>query len=166
MALPAPACVEVRQTLCAVMREAQERQARTRRPRACPIEWTDALDDRIRGLRGQGLTWDQVALAMGLGRNSTLERARKIGVRTNAAKVQPPPVAPREHLDRAPKAAGDADTWGLIVASTCMAGAAYSRPHDPLPSPVCLHEDGCTLRSVTGFSYCATHRARIYCVEI
>ncbi len=130
------------------------------------VRWDDALDAQLRDLRRSGLTWEAVAETMGAGRNTVLERARKIGVRTAIAKVQPPPVAPREHLDRAPKAAGDADTWGAIVVGTCMAGALYSRPHDPPPSPVCLHENGCTLRSVTGFSYCATHRARIYCVEV
>ncbi len=143
----------------------QRLQAALRTIKAQRLEWNEALDAQLRDLRSRGLTWDAIADTMGAGRNTVLERARKIGVRTGTPKLQPPPVPQREHIDRAPKSAGDADTWGAIVASTCMAGAAYSRPHDPPPSPVCLHDDGCVLRSVPGFSYCAGHRARIYCVE-
>jgi hypothetical protein len=42
------------------------------------VVWTEVLDERLRALRGARLTWDRVALEMGLGRNTVLERAGSV----------------------------------------------------------------------------------------
>jgi hypothetical protein len=87
--------------------------------------WTAARDAQLRDLREAGLTWDRVAAAMGLGRNSVLERARKIGVRMWR---QAAPAAEVEARDRPPRQAGHPQTWGMITAGTVLEGERYPYP--------------------------------------
>jgi hypothetical protein len=89
------------------------------------VRWTAELDERLRVLRGDGQTWDAIAAAMGLGRNTVLERGRKIGVRR---RLQPPPCVVEEARDRPPRQAGHPLTWGLINAGTVLEGEAYPYP--------------------------------------
>ena len=89
------------------------------------VHWTPELDDRLRGLRGGGMTWDGIAAAMGLGRNTVLERGRKIGARRLRAPV---PSAPEEARDRPARQAGHPETWGLLTAGTLLEGEAYPYP--------------------------------------
>jgi hypothetical protein len=88
------------------------------------VTWTPDLDERLRDLRGGGLTWDHVATSMGLGRNTVLERGRKIGARRRPAIL--PPTA--EAKDRPPRCAGHPMTWGLLIAGTVLDGEAYPYP--------------------------------------
>ncbi len=91
---------------------------------ACKV-WAEARDEQLRALRDAGLTWDGVAEAMGLGRNTVLERARKIGIRMWR---QRPPAAPVEARDRPPRQAGHPQTWGMINAGTVLEGERYPFP--------------------------------------
>ncbi len=89
------------------------------------VRWTPELDDQLRRLRGQGVTWDGIASAMSLGRNTVLERGRKIGAR----RVSSVPVAVLEEArDRPPRQAGHPATWSLITAGTLLDGEAYPYP--------------------------------------
>jgi hypothetical protein len=89
------------------------------------VEWTDALDTRLCLLRHAGLTWDGIAEAMGLGRNTVLERGRKIGAR----RAMPRPVlALSDHRDRPTLPPGHPESWGLITAGTVLEGDAYPYP--------------------------------------
>jgi hypothetical protein len=88
------------------------------------VRWTPELDGRLRGLRLQGVTWDGIASAMGLGRNCVLERGRKIGARG----APPPPPAAEEARDRPPRQAGHPQTWALLTAGTVLDGEPYPYP--------------------------------------
>lgn len=86
--------------------------------------WTEILDKQLRELRGTGMTWDSIALTMALGRNTVLERGRKIGARRLPRSVQ----ATEEARDRAPRQAGHPFTWGLINKGTVLENSPYSFP--------------------------------------
>ncbi len=89
------------------------------------VAWTVGLDEQLRALRAGGHTWDQVALQMGYGRNTVLERGRKIG----APKMPKPCVRDvEEAADRPARPPGHPATWGLIIAGTVLDGAAYPYP--------------------------------------
>jgi hypothetical protein len=89
------------------------------------VIWTPALDARLRELRSGGTTWDGIAAAMGLGRNTVLERGRKIGAR-RIRKV--PCFALEEARDRPARQAGHPLTWDLINAGTVLEGEIYPYP--------------------------------------
>ena len=89
------------------------------------VQWTPELDMRLQGLREAGLTWDGIAAEMGLGRNTVLERGRKIGARR--LRPRPAPVA-EESRDRPARQAGHPETWGLLTAGTVLEGEAYPYP--------------------------------------
>jgi hypothetical protein len=90
-----------------------------------PVVWTKTLDERLRTLREAPMTWDRVAVEMGLGRNTVLERARKIGARTKRRAV---PAAEEEARDRPARPAGHPQTWGMINAGTVLEGVSYPYP--------------------------------------
>ena len=90
------------------------------------FEWTQARNRQVLQMRGAGATWDTVAAAIGVGRNSVIDHARRLGVRKRS------PVgtlaAPREATDRPARPSGHPDTWGLITAGTVLEGAPYPWP--------------------------------------
>ena len=88
------------------------------------VRWNEVLDERLKGLRAAGLTWDAVALEMAVGRNTVLERGRRIGAR----KPAPPRAAPAEALDRPARPAGHPDSWGLLTGGTVLDGEPYPYP--------------------------------------
>ena len=89
------------------------------------VVWTAALDNDVRTLRTAGLTWDAVAREMRLGRNTVLERGRRIGARRPTLRPEP---TTDEAADRPAKPAGHPDTWGLITMGTVLEGAPYPFP--------------------------------------
>ncbi len=89
------------------------------------VHWTGDLDDRLKGLREAGVTWDRIAAAMGLGRNTVLERGRKIGARRLRPLLA---TVPEEARDRPARQAGHPATWGLLIAGTLLEGEAYPYP--------------------------------------
>jgi hypothetical protein len=88
------------------------------------VKWTPELDGRLRELRAGGVTWDGIAAAMALGRNTVLERGRRIGAR----RLPPAPALAEEARDRPPRQAGHPQTWGLLTAGTLLDGEAYPYP--------------------------------------
>jgi hypothetical protein len=89
------------------------------------VVWTAALDNDVRALRTAGLTWDAVAREMRLGRNTVLERGRRIGARRPRLRLKP---STDEAADRPAKPAGHPDTWGLITMGTVLEGTPYPFP--------------------------------------
>ena len=89
------------------------------------VRWTPELDARLRELRAAGTTWDGIALAMELGRNTVLERGRKIGARRLR---KPLCCAAEEARDRPARQAGHPLTWELLNAGTVLEGEAYPYP--------------------------------------
>jgi hypothetical protein len=89
------------------------------------VKWSEESDACLKQLREVGTTWDGIALAMGLGRNTVLERGRRIGVR----RLPPgPPPEPEESRDRPARQAGHPQTWGLLTLGTLLEGEAYPYP--------------------------------------
>ena len=91
------------------------------------FNWTHAQDTRIRRLRGEGLTWDEIAASLGLTRWSVIERGRRIGAR-------PPPlefVPPAEDLSRGPLPPGHPRTWGAMNVGTVLSDEPYPMPDGP-----------------------------------
>ena len=89
------------------------------------VKWTPELDEQLRSLRREGVTWDGIAGAMSLGRNTVLERGRKIGARRLPPAPQPAAEEPR---DRPARQAGHPTTWAMITAGTLLEGEAYPYP--------------------------------------
>jgi hypothetical protein len=89
-----------------------------------PVRWSAALDDQLKALRAAGLTWDAVAQEMALGRNTVLERGRRIGAR----KLPPPMPESLEAADRPARPPGHPVSWGLITAGTVLEGQPYPYP--------------------------------------
>lgn len=88
------------------------------------VQWTETMDARLRDLRHSGMTWDAIAADMKLGRNTVLERGRKIGARR-------PPPGPRpvlEDPERPPRCPGHPETWSLLTRGTPLEGAPYPYP--------------------------------------
>jgi hypothetical protein len=90
------------------------------------VVWTAVLDGQVRALRSAGLTWDAVAREMGFGRNTVLERGRRIGARR--PRRQPDPVVADEAADRPARPPGHPDSWGLITTGTLLEGTPYPFP--------------------------------------
>ncbi len=88
-------------------------------------KWTPELDGTLKSLRDAGRTWDGIAAEMGLGRNTVLERGRKIGARRVAVQVE---AVVEESKDRAPRGAGFPACWDLLTAGTPIEGAPYPFP--------------------------------------
>ena len=89
------------------------------------VVWTMELDERLKALRDGGMTWDAVAEAMDLGRNTVLERGRKMGVRVRRPSLA---MVPEEARDRPARQAGHPLTWGLLTAGTVLDGERYPMP--------------------------------------
>jgi hypothetical protein len=86
--------------------------------------WTSAQDTRIKRLRAEGATWDEIAVDLGLTRWLVIERDRRVGARL------PPPdfIASPDHPDRDPLPAGHARTWGAMNANTVLVKEPYPLP--------------------------------------
>lgn len=89
------------------------------------VSWTVALDEQLRALRVAGMTWDEVAAAMSMGRNTALERGRRIGAR---GPRRPLRLRDEDEADRPARPPGHPDTWGLITSGTLLEGTPYPFP--------------------------------------
>lgn len=87
------------------------------------IIWTDAKDHKIKRMRSEGATWDAIAEAVGVARYTAATRGEKIG-----AQLPPPDFTPPIDPDREPLPAGHPETWGAMIAGSCIDGAAYPSP--------------------------------------
>ena len=89
------------------------------------IAWTPAMDAELLRRRAAGETWGQVAAGLQLGRSTTIERGRALGVEKRAWGRAPAP-APADD-DRRPLPPGHPETWGAMTRGLCLEGIAYSR---------------------------------------
>ncbi len=87
--------------------------------------WTSEQDDWLRTLRFGGLTWDAVARTMCLGRNTVVERGRRLGARRSGIASH---QAGDEPLDRPARPPGHPSTWGLITKGTVLHDSPYPYP--------------------------------------
>ncbi len=88
------------------------------------VRWTDDQDARIRHLRGAGMTWTAIAEAMQLGRNTVLERGRRLGARRKLPRLRPM----LEDPERPPRCPGHPECWELLTQGTVLEGCAYPYP--------------------------------------
>ena len=98
------------------------------------VTWSAKLDDAVRQLRGAGASWETIARAIGVSRNTAFRRGRRLGLCMGplAPPLAPPPAPPREPplprlSDRPPLPPGHALSWGVLTAGTVLEGAAYLR---------------------------------------
>jgi hypothetical protein len=89
------------------------------------VEWSAALDARLRALRQAGLSWSLVAGELRLGRYTVIERGRRIGARGPRRAVA---AAETEARDRTAWPPGHPVTWGVLTEGTVLAGQAYPYP--------------------------------------
>ncbi len=91
------------------------------------FEWTPARNEMVLGMRRRGVKWDTIAEAIGVGRNSVIDHARRLGVaKRSSIGALPPPV--REASDRPARPPGHPDTWRLITRGTVLEGSPYPWP--------------------------------------
>lgn len=88
------------------------------------IEWTPEADRTIIRMRSERASWNTIRTALGHSYWTIIERDKKIGAEL------PPPVEaePEPDPDRDPLPPGHPDTWGPIIARTCLAGVPYPHP--------------------------------------
>lgn len=85
--------------------------------------WSQAADRAITALRAEGASWDAIAVAVGVSRWSVIVRGRALGAERPPAPAPAPTVSGREPLP-----AGDAATWGPLVAGGPLAGTEFPWP--------------------------------------
>jgi hypothetical protein len=91
------------------------------------IEWTAAQDLKIRRMRAESASWDNIAVAVGVTRWTVIERGRRLG-----ARLPPSDVEQRtEDPDRPALPPGHPETWGIIIKGMSLEGMRY-----PIPTPV------------------------------
>ena len=89
--------------------------------------WTPARNQMVLEMRRGGIKWDTIADAIGVGRNSVIDHARRLGVAKRSSVGTPPPPV-REAIDRPARPSGHPDTWGLIIRGTVLEGSRYPWP--------------------------------------
>lgn len=91
------------------------------------IEWTEVQDLKIKRMRAERVSWDVIAVAVGVTRWTVIERGRRLGARLPPADFELPPEDP----ERPALPPGHPDTWGAITRGTVLEGVPY-----PIPMPV------------------------------
>lgn len=94
--------------------------------------WTPELDRELLARRAAQASWDEIARALRVGRNTVIDRARRLGIRKRGTWppqcLAPMPEADAEPMDRRPRPPGHPDSWGAITRGTALEGAAYPYP--------------------------------------
>ena len=74
------------------------------------IEWTEVQDMKIKRMRAERASWDDIAIAVGVTRWTVIERGRRLGARL------PPPISNRRPRMRTRPALppGHPTTWEAI----------------------------------------------------
>ena len=79
-------------------------------------EWSKSADQTIRQMRAQGATWAAIGCALGLSRNTIIERGRRLQASAPARAATPKPqVDVPDDPNREPLPAGHPRTWGLLT---------------------------------------------------
>src|ERR1700733_2075124 len=91
--------------------------------------WSTQADRHLLSLRAAGRPWREIATELRVGRNTAIDRARRLGVRPMTHLPPPSPPRPQpERSDRPPLAAGHPITWRAITDGTSLDGARYPYP--------------------------------------
>ena len=91
------------------------------------IDWTAAQDLKIKRMRAESASWDNIAVAVGVTRWTVIERGRRLG-----ARLPPPDLEPRTgDPDRPALPPGHPETWGIINKGMSLEGMPY-----PIPAPI------------------------------
>jgi hypothetical protein len=85
--------------------------------------WTAPRDFRLRLMRQEGATWEEIAAALTVAAEAAMTRAERIGACR-------PPLGParREDPTREPLPTGDPLAWGVLTQGTWLAGTRYPAP--------------------------------------
>ena len=95
------------------------------------ITWSQYADTAILRLRAAGRPWPAIASELRVGRNSVIERARRLGL-PPAIRLAPPSLPrPVARVERLALPAGHPITWSAITSGTLL-------DHVPYPLPVFL----------------------------
>jgi hypothetical protein len=91
------------------------------------ITWSSHADAQLLQLRAAGLPWHAVASHLQVGRNSVIERARRLGL-PPITRMQPPPRPVLERTDRPALPPGHPLSWLAITSNSTLAGEPYPFP--------------------------------------
>lgn len=91
------------------------------------ISWSQHADAQLLHLRAAGLPWHAVASRLQVGRNSVIERARRLGL-PPITRIQPPPRPVADRVDRPALPAGHPLSWQAITNNSPLEGEAYPFP--------------------------------------
>lgn len=91
------------------------------------IAWSPYADATILQLRAAGVPWHAVASELRIGRNSIIERARRLGL-APVTRLQPAPKPAPVRIDRPALPAGHPHSWQAITGNTPLDGEPYPFP--------------------------------------
>jgi hypothetical protein len=91
------------------------------------IIWSSHADAQLLHLRAAGMPWHAVASQLQVGRNSVIERARRLGLPPiSRLPLTPRPVS--ERTDRPALPPGHPLSWLAITSNSTLAGEPYPFP--------------------------------------
>ena len=85
--------------------------------------WSAARDFRLRLMRLEGATWEEIAEALAVAPGMVVARAHRIG-----AHRPPNCLAAFDDPAREPLPAGHPQAWGVLTEGTWLAGSRYPEP--------------------------------------
>ena len=91
------------------------------------IAWSAHADSQLLHMRAAGVSWRGVATTLRVGRNSVIERARRLGLPAMTRL----PLTPRPLLERVDRPAlppGHPLSWLAITSNSLLAGEPYPYP--------------------------------------
>ena len=91
------------------------------------IAWSPQADALILQLRAAGFPWRTLANELRVGRNSIIERARRLGL-PPASKTYAPPRPILERTERLPLPPGHPLSWHAITNNSPLEGEPYPYP--------------------------------------
>ena len=91
------------------------------------IAWSHHADAQLLTLRAAGLPWHAVATHLRVGRNSVIERARRLGL-PPINRFNPTPRPVQERFDRPPLPPGHPLSWQAITNNSPLEGEPYPFP--------------------------------------
>ena len=91
------------------------------------ISWSPHADAQLLHLRAAGLPWHAVASHLCVGRNSVIERARRLGL-PPITRAQLAPRLMSERVDRPALPSGHPSSWQAITNNSPLEGEPYPFP--------------------------------------
>lgn len=91
-----------------------------------PFIWSLPQDLRLRRMRTEGASWDEIAIELRVSCGPVIQRGRKFGTPQRVAGA--PETTPIPDLGREPLPAGHSLSWGALIAETTLHGQTYPWP--------------------------------------